>query len=165
MVSQLWLTCVTDKCEGENVAEGNRQGTAMLDLIFVIIHFAFIAIHLLTATPPSITMCLCSCPHSFFHPRPTFMVVVGVAIKHKTPCEEHKAKLGQILHAVPITLEDCTLCMLIAHPAHQICFVCPVGVFEPHISPVSYPAYQSWVTKKKVLKKNMTLLFVYSGEE
>lgn len=52
-------------------------------------------------------------------------------------CMRNTKKLGQILHAAQITLEDRTLSVLIAHPAHRVCFVCPVGVFEPHISPVS----------------------------
>lgn len=64
------------------------------------------------------------------------MVIVGVTIQHRSLHEKHKDKLGQILHAAQITLEDGTLSVLIAHPAHRVCFVCPVGVFEPHISPV-----------------------------
>lgn len=48
-------------------------------------------------------------PTFSFHPRPTSLAVVGVAIRHGAECEKHKAKLGQILHAAQITLEDCTL--------------------------------------------------------
>lgn len=70
-------------------------------------------------------------PTFFFHPRPTFLVVVGVTIQHKPPHERHKAELGQILHAARITLEDRSLGALIAHPAHQVCFVCPVGSLSP----------------------------------
>lgn len=59
-------------------------------------------------------------PTFSFHPRPTFLVVVGVAIRHGAQCEKHKAKLGQILHAAQITLEDCTLSQ-VQCVAHAVC--------------------------------------------
>lgn len=80
--------------------------------------------HSLTVSPPppySVTLSLLLPPTFSFHPRPTFLVVVGVA-----QCEEHKAKLGQILHAAQITPEDCTLSQVhcAAHPlTPQLCFV------------------------------------------
>lgn len=55
-----------------------------------------------------------------FHPRPTFLVVVGVAIRHGAQREKHKAKVGQILHAAQITLEDCTLSQ-VDSAAHSCC--------------------------------------------
>lgn len=82
-------------------------------------------------------------PTFSFHPRPTFLVVVvvvGVAIRHGAQCEKHKAKLGQILHAAQITLEDCTLlssplcCSLILHLKLALCLCW--GHLSPHVSPV-----------------------------
>lgn len=105
--------------------------------------------HSLTVSPPppySVTLSLLLPPTFSFHPRPTFLVVVvGVA-----QCEEHKAKLGQILHAAQITLEDCTLSQVhcaarsLTHcnfvlfffigdpclPPHQLSLSCKVNKFS-----------------------------------
>lgn len=80
-------------------------------------------------------------PTFSFHPRPTFLVVVGVAIRHGAQCEKHKAKLGQILHAAQITLEDCTLSQVHC-AARSLCTSSLFCAFAgaplcPHISSVS----------------------------
>lgn len=104
---------------------------------------ACIITHSLSATLPfSVTLCLFFRPPTFsFHPRPTFLVVVGVAIRHGAQCEKHKAKLGQILHAAQITPEDCTLSQV--HCAARSFFNSSLflylcrGLLCPNISSVS----------------------------
>lgn len=67
-------------------------------------------------------------PTFSFHPRPTFLVavvvavvvVVGVVIRHGAQCEKHNAELGQILHAAQITLEDCATSQ-VRYTAHPFC--------------------------------------------
>lgn len=98
-----WFTsCVTQA--DRNVKE------AILGSISSLYYFACIAIQLQSATLPYCHRVSPLLPPTlFFHPRPTFLVAVGVNIQHRTPREKHKAKLGQILHAAQITQEDRSL--------------------------------------------------------
>lgn len=86
MVCQLWLTCVTES--DRNVKERGWQGkwwTWSRTL-----HLARIAIHLQSATRYSVTTSPLLLPTSFFHPWPTFIVIVGVTIQHKSAWETQR---------------------------------------------------------------------------
>lgn len=67
-----------------------------------------LALSLIHCLPPRSVPSLSSpfLPTFSFHPRPSFLAVVGVALRSGARRDEHKAKLGQILHAAQIPLED-----------------------------------------------------------
>lgn len=96
--------------EGQSWSRSCSRCTSMHYHSFTVCHPPLFCHSLSLFLPPTFS----------FHPRPTFLVVVGVAIRHGAQCEKHKAKLGQILHAAQITLEDCALSQVHC-AAHSLC--------------------------------------------
>lgn len=134
----------------KGVAEWNRQadqgtrGGGVLESALLHMH----ALPLIHCLPVFLTLSLClfHSPTFSFHPRPTFLVVVGVTIQHGAQCEKHKAELGQILHAAQIALEDCTppqltqsapqLCFILLFFSRLLCLsISSVSMFPPQRSP------------------------------
>lgn len=121
---------------------------------------------------------LCTCCHSFtvchppslchhvstllpaifsFPSRPTFILVAGVNIHHKT-LHENWDRFSTLHRSLwRIVAFECGSLTL------HIKFALSVqwGVFKPHISPVSYPTCQSWVTKKEGGKEKRDPAFCF----
>lgn len=115
-----------------------------------------------------VTLSPCLPPTFSFHPRPTFLkIVVGVVIQHGAQCKKHKGELGQILHAVQITLEVYTpsqSTVLFTHPAPQVCFLLLLG---PLVSLHQLSQYVSSLTlllhQTHTLTHTHTPLFTYTS--